>query len=96
MVKSEAIALAVMRWGINGFAVRANDINPAARYRVGFASNHEGKARLYILGMGRTWEEAFSKATEHPENEKQQQKATELRKQFEFKKAALTSKEEAP
>lgn len=93
MTRGEAVAMAALRWGINGFAVRANDINPAARYRVGFVDKQDGKTVIRILGMGRSWHQAFVTATKHPDNEAQQQKATELRRQYELKKAALTSGE---
>lgn len=96
MNKTEAKALAVMRWGINAFAVRANDITPGTRYRVGFLAGQDGQTVVKILGMGRSWDEAFSIATQHPENEAQQQKASRLREQFQQKKAELTSREAKP
>lgn len=89
MTKSEAVASAVYNWGINGFAVRAKDIHPGGRFRVGFVGNHEGKATVYILGMGADWTEAFRKAEENPMNKEQQEKAAVMRREYHRRAAEL-------
>lgn len=90
MGRNEALALAVVLYGVNAFAVRAKETQRNLRYRVGFASNHEGQARLYILGMGQSWEEAFQTAQQHPLHTTQLEKTQQLRAQFNQKKEALT------
>lgn len=95
MERSEALGLAVALYGFNAFAVRAKEAQRNLRYRVGFASNHEGQSRLYILGMGSTWEEAFQTAQQHPMHAAQVEKVKQYRKQYNQKKAAL-NKEAAP
>ncbi len=95
MTKSDALVLALALWGPNAFAVRAKDNQRNLRYRVGFASNHEGQSRLYILGMGQTWEQAFEKAQEHPLHKTQNEKVRQLRKQYNDKAEAFT-KEQNP
>lgn len=89
MEKSEALAAAVVHWGMNAFAVRAKDIVPANRYRVGFMDSEEGKPLVRILGMGRSWEEAFQVAVQHPAHEAQKQKTAALREQYQTKAAQL-------
>ncbi len=90
MGRSEALTLALALWGFNAFAVRAKETQRNLRYRVGFASNHEGQSRLYILGMGSSWEEAFTTARQHPMHEQQVEKTKQMREQFNQKQAELT------
>lgn len=89
MTKSDAAMSAAYNWGPNAFAVRAKETQRNLRYRVGFASNHEGKSKLYILGMGTSWEEAFSTASEHPMCKPQMEKVAALRKQYTEKSADM-------
>lgn len=89
MVRSSAAAVAVAHWGINAFAVRAKDIVPANRYRVGYMDSEEGRPLVRILGMGRSWEEAFKVAVQHPAHEAQKQKTAALREQYQTKAAQL-------
>lgn len=97
MTKSDALVSAIYNWGPNAFAVRAKETQRNMRYRVGFASNHEGQAKLYILGMGVSWEEAFSTAGEHPLSKTQMEKVAALRKRYneESEKVKFNTQQEA-
>lgn len=89
MGRNEALAVVTALWGFNAFAVRANELQRNLRYRVGFASNHEGQARLYVLGMGGTWEEALETAKQHPMHQPQVEKFRQYREQYQTKAAQL-------